>query len=56
NAYGAPFEVYVERTQEEVPNTKAIIVPIKKFILSDEHISQPIPTLSDRQFVVDKSK
>ncbi|ESK96998.1 hypercellular protein [Moniliophthora roreri MCA 2997] len=67
NAYGAPFEVYVERTQEDVSNTKAsvtippgltsrVIVPIKKFILTEEHISQPIPTLSDRQFVVDKLK
>ncbi|KAK7054867.1 hypothetical protein VNI00_003330 [Paramarasmius palmivorus] len=67
NAYGTPFEVYVERTQEDVPRAKAsvtippgltsrIIIPIKKFILSDDHISQPIPTLSDRQFVVDKAK
>ncbi|KAF9264661.1 hypothetical protein L218DRAFT_861806 [Marasmius fiardii PR-910] len=66
NAYGSPFEVSVERMQEGVPGvgssvtippglTSRIIIPIKKFILSEEHISRPIPTLSDRQFVVDKS-
>ncbi|KAL0581718.1 hypothetical protein V5O48_000300 [Marasmius crinis-equi] len=67
NAYGSPFQVFVERKQEGVPDarssvvippglTSRIIVPLRKFILSEEHISQPIPTLSDRQFVVDKSK
>jgi hypothetical protein len=33
-----------------------MVMPIKKFILSEAHISQPIPTLSDRQFIVTKSK
>lgn len=33
-----------------------IIIPIKKFILSEEQLEKPIPTLSDRQFVVQKSK
>lgn len=33
-----------------------MVIPIKKFILSEAHISQPIPTLSDRQFIVTKSK
>jgi hypothetical protein len=33
-----------------------MVLPIKKFILSEAHISQPIPTLSDRQFIVTKSK
>jgi len=34
----------------------SIMLPIKKFRLSDDLISQPIPTLSDRQFVVGKSR
>lgn len=33
-----------------------LVIPLKKFLLSDEHVSRPIPTLSDRQFVVDKTK
>jgi hypothetical protein len=32
------------------------MLPVKKFRLSDDQISHPIPTLSDRQFVVGKSK
>jgi trafficking protein particle complex subunit 9 len=32
-----------------------IVLPIKKMILSESDISKPIPTLSDRQFVVTKS-
>jgi len=32
------------------------MLPVKKFRLPDDLISQPIPTLSDRQFVVGKSK
>jgi hypothetical protein len=32
-----------------------IVLPIKKFLLSEDQISQPIPTLSDRQFVVTKT-
>lgn len=31
------------------------ILPIKKFRLTEEQLEEPIPTLSDRQFVVDKS-
>jgi hypothetical protein len=33
-----------------------IVIPIRKFILSEEQYTRPIPTLSDRQFVVQKSK
>lgn len=33
-----------------------LVIPLKKFLLGNEHISRPIPTLSDRQFVVDKTK
>ena len=32
-----------------------IVLPIRKMILTQEEISKPIPTLSDRQFVVTKS-
>ncbi|KAG6850996.1 hypothetical protein H0H93_004483 [Arthromyces matolae] len=33
-----------------------LVLPIRKFILAEDKLSQPIPTLSDRQFVVHKSK
>lgn len=29
---------------------------MRKFILSEEQLDEPIPTLSDRQFVVSKDK
>lgn len=67
NTYGLPFEVTFEREQagtesaavsSTVPpgSMSRIMLPVKKFRLSDDQISQPIPTLSDRQFVVGKSK
>ncbi|KAJ7940592.1 TRAPP II complex [Mycena leptocephala] len=67
NTYGLPFEVSFERIQQgrargttsttvSPGSTSRIVIPIKKFILSEAHISQPIPTLSDRQFIVTKSK
>ncbi|KAE9396079.1 hypothetical protein BT96DRAFT_1041682 [Gymnopus androsaceus JB14] len=67
NTYGTPFEVSIERIQKEVSwgetlvnvppgSTSRLVIPLKKFLLSDEHVSRPIPTLSDRQFVVDKTK
>ena len=33
----------------------SIILPIRKIILPEEVINKPVPTLSDRQFVVAKS-
>ncbi|KAF8921247.1 TRAPP II complex [Mucidula mucida] len=67
NSYGAPFEVTIERTQEGEPpastsstlapgSTSRSVMALKKFILSDKHLAQPIPTLSDRQFVVATTK
>lgn len=32
-----------------------MLLPIRKFLLDEDHTSRPIPTLSDRQFVVDKT-
>lgn len=67
NTYGLPFEVTFEREQAGTQNAavsstippgsmSCIMLPVKKFRLADDQISQPIPTLSDRQFVVGKSK
>ncbi|KAJ7343441.1 TRAPP II complex [Mycena albidolilacea] len=67
NTYGLPFEVSFERVQQggargttsttvSPGSTSRMVIPIKKFILSEAHLSRPIPTLSDRQFVVTKSK
>ncbi|KAF8844938.1 hypothetical protein BDN67DRAFT_942470 [Paxillus ammoniavirescens] len=66
NTYGLPFEVTFNRTQEDVPDAteflvvppgsmSRIIVPVKRFRLSEDVISRPIPSLSDRQFIVAKS-
>ncbi|CCM02371.1 uncharacterized protein FIBRA_04466 [Fibroporia radiculosa] len=64
NTYGLPFEVTFERSQPDLASTtrlvppgstSRLILPIKKILLSEEHVSRPIPTLSDRQFVVAKS-
>ncbi|KAJ3559110.1 hypothetical protein NM688_g536 [Phlebia brevispora] len=68
NTYGLPFEVQFERAQSDatteseslttfVPpgSTSRVIIPIRKIHLTEEEISRPIPTLSDRQFVVAKS-
>ncbi|PSR74153.1 hypothetical protein PHLCEN_2v10109 [Hermanssonia centrifuga] len=32
-----------------------VLIPVQKFHLAEEHISRPIPTLSDRQFILTKS-
>ncbi|KZT26443.1 hypothetical protein NEOLEDRAFT_1062821 [Neolentinus lepideus HHB14362 ss-1] len=67
NTYGLPFEVTFDREQEGAPresvtslvppgSTTRIVIPLKKFSLPAEQISQPIPTLSDRQFVIDKAR
>ncbi|KAI0748229.1 transport protein Trs120 or TRAPPC9 TRAPP II complex subunit-domain-containing protein [Daedaleopsis nitida] len=67
NTYGLPFEVTFEREQEGaepatlttvVPpgSTSRIVLPIKKILLTEEHVSRPIPMLSDRQYVVSSSK
>ncbi|KAI0670282.1 TRAPP II complex [Trametes maxima] len=66
NTYGLPFEVTFERNQDVVDpasvtslvppgSTSRIILPVKKLSLSEEHISRPIPMLSDRQYVVTAS-
>ncbi|KAF6765224.1 TRAPP II complex [Ephemerocybe angulata] len=66
NAYGLPFDVTFSRTEDgksigssstTIPpgSMSRIILPIRKIILSEDLINKPIPTLSDRQFVVDKS-
>ncbi|KAH9901034.1 TRAPP II complex [Cubamyces lactineus] len=67
NTYGLPFEVTFERNQEGVEHasitslvppgsTSRVVLPVKKISLSEEHVSQPIPMLSDRQYVVSTSK
>lgn len=32
-----------------------LVIPIKKILLSEEALAKPIPTLSDRQFVLTQS-
>ncbi|KAF8201813.1 transport protein particle complex subunit, partial [Pholiota molesta] len=66
NTYGSPFDVTLLRTQEGGSSTSCtttippgsvsrLVIPIKKILLSEEALAVPIPTLSDRQFVVAQS-
>ncbi|KAH9856984.1 TRAPP II complex [Lenzites betulinus] len=66
NTYGRPFEVTFERNQEGEDSasvtslvapgsTSRVVLPVKKISLSEEHVSRPIPMLSDRQYVVTSS-
>jgi len=63
NSYGSPFDVTLVRAQKgesSVSSTTTIapgslsrlVIPIRKIVLDEENLSRPIPTLSDRQFVV----
>ncbi|KAH9926207.1 TRAPP II complex [Fomitopsis serialis] len=59
NTYGSPFEVTFERKEPgewtHIQKAGTIVLPVRKILLSEEQTSRPIPTLSDRQFVVVKS-
>ncbi|KAK2466897.1 hypothetical protein APHAL10511_001155 [Amanita phalloides] len=66
NTYGSPFNVTLERVQDgtdsasttvTVPpgSTIKLMIPLKRIFLPHHILSKPIPTLSDRQFVVTKS-
>ncbi|KAF9052654.1 TRAPP II complex [Panaeolus papilionaceus] len=66
NTYGSPFDVTLRRTHgdETVATSKTIIppgsvsrlvIPIQKMLLDADTLLKPIPTLSDRQFVVTQS-
>ncbi|KAG9008552.1 hypothetical protein FRB93_006471 [Tulasnella sp. JGI-2019a] len=67
NKHDTPFQVTIKREQEGVPQASTsrltgpgaiarMIIPLRRLTLSSEITSQPIPTLSERQFVVSKSK
>ncbi|KAG8925375.1 hypothetical protein FRC01_010290 [Tulasnella sp. 417] len=66
NKYDAPFEVTFDRVQDESKDsttrlvspgaTVRIILPLKRLSLPAAVTEQPIPTLSNRQFVVSKEK
>lgn len=65
NVYGQPFEISLRRIGEEevvanrlVPPgaTERLILPVPRLSLDHETSSKPIPTLSERQYVVDKEK
>ncbi|KAF8136381.1 transport protein Trs120 or TRAPPC9 TRAPP II complex subunit-domain-containing protein [Boletus edulis] len=66
NTYGLPFEVTFDRTQQDFCHIyilrlmrfsplNRMLLPIRRFRLSDDVISRRTPILSDRQFVVSKS-
>ncbi|KAI0306435.1 TRAPP II complex [Multifurca ochricompacta] len=67
NTYGLPFEVTLERMPKDTSPASTscivapgamtrLVLPLKKVKLAEEITSQAIPMLSDRQFVVDKTK
>lgn len=45
---------FISTFPDNIPNS--IVIPVKKLLLPEEQLSKPIPTLSDRQFVVQKSQ
>ncbi|KAK4685431.1 trafficking protein particle complex subunit 9, partial [Tremellales sp. Uapishka_1] len=63
NVYGVPFEVTFTR-QDDISTTRLVppgaterlLLPLPRPFLSTEDISKPIPSLSDRQYVVEKLK
>ncbi|EMD38404.1 hypothetical protein CERSUDRAFT_113560 [Gelatoporia subvermispora B] len=66
NTYGIPFQVTFRRHQAGVDDASTtalvppgsstrLLIPIKKISLSMEQTTKPVPTLSDKQFVVTKS-
>lgn len=66
NTYGLPFEVMFTRSQDGLEDetdssivspgcTSRIILPVRRLRLGDDVISQPSPTLTDRQLVITKS-
>ncbi|OCF62347.1 hypothetical protein L486_02015 [Kwoniella mangroviensis CBS 10435] len=65
NVYGVPFEITLERTgQDEGPvqwtrlvppgATERMILPLPRLSISQDLLSRPIPSLSERQYIVDK--
>nr|XP_018262525.1 uncharacterized protein I303_05542 [Kwoniella dejecticola CBS 10117]OBR84683.1 hypothetical protein I303_05542 [Kwoniella dejecticola CBS 10117] len=69
NVYGVPFEVTLQRQVSEdtvdsvqctrlVPPgaTERMILPLPRRMISQELLSRPIPSLSERQYIVDKEK
>lgn len=69
NVYGVPFEVCLSRKDKRAKSenvecrrlippgaTERLIVPIPRKSISQDILSQPIPSLSERQYVVDKEK
>jgi len=64
NAYGQPFDVTLERTEDSFKNrqriepgaTASMMLPMKKLSLRAEALDRPIPALTERQFVVSKSQ
>ncbi|KZO95888.1 hypothetical protein CALVIDRAFT_537860 [Calocera viscosa TUFC12733] len=67
NMFGVPFEVTLERTQEDVPEGKAtqvippgttlrLMLPLRRQYLPPASVSEPIPSLLQRQFLVSKAR
>ncbi|GJN91136.1 hypothetical protein Rhopal_004154-T1 [Rhodotorula paludigena] len=51
NVYGKPFEVKLERHEDRI-----MLVRLERIALAAEQLAQPIPSLTERQFVVAKVK
>lgn len=69
NVYGVPFEVCLSRKGKRAESediecrrlippgaTERLIVPIPRKSIPQDTLSQPIPSFSERQYVVDKEK
>ncbi|KZT58996.1 hypothetical protein CALCODRAFT_219199 [Calocera cornea HHB12733] len=67
NLFGVPFEVTLERTQEGASDGKAtqvippgttlrLMLPLRREYLPPTSVSEPIPSLLQRQFLVSKAR
>ncbi|WVQ96819.1 hypothetical protein IAU59_003926 [Kwoniella sp. CBS 9459] len=70
NIFGVPFEVTLGRRADETDDrtslactrlvppgaTERMIIPLPRQWISQSEISQPVPSLSERQYIVDKEK
>ncbi|KAF8334324.1 TRAPP II complex [Cantharellus anzutake] len=67
NVFGMPFNATLTRHQADTPDasitrvvspgsTVRLFLPVKRFVLSSQDCTAPIPALTNRQFVVSKEK
>ncbi|KAK8858467.1 hypothetical protein IAR55_002694 [Kwoniella newhampshirensis] len=69
NVYGVPFEVTLGRKGDDIESTaltctrlvppgatERMILPIPRWVIAQGILSEPVPSLSERQYIVDKER